>query len=92
MLTFETEDKFDHCVATSLFNPNQSYQIVPPEVAKKFQKMTKTEFWQRNSPHLSNLAKNIPKLLQIGGKRAKNCSIFWRKIATSGNPNPNTQN
>ena len=37
----------------------QCYQIVSPEVAKKFQKMPKSEFWQRNSPHFSNLAKNM---------------------------------
>ena len=47
--------------------------------------MPRSEFWQRNSPHFSNLAKNSPKLLQIAGKVAKMCSIFWRKIATSGN-------
>ena len=62
----------------------QSYQIVFPEVAKKFQKMPKSKFWQRNSPYFCNLAKNGPKLLQIGGKVAKICRIFWRKIATSG--------
>ena len=50
-----------------------------PEVAKKFQKMPKSEFWQRNSPHFSSLTKNNPKLLQIGGKVAKICSIFWQK-------------
>ena len=62
----------------------QSYQIVSPEVAKKFKKMPKSEFWQWNSPPLSNLAKNSPKLLHIGGKVAKICNIFWQKIATSG--------
>ena len=46
--------------------------------------MPKSEFWQRSSPHFSNLAKNSPKLLKIGGKVAKICSIFWRKITTSG--------
>ena len=57
----------------------QCYQIVSPDVAQKFQKMPKSEFWQRNSPYFS------PKLLQIfGGKIAKFCNIFWRKIATSG--------
>ena len=30
------------------------------------------------------MAKNSPKLLRIGRKVAKFCSIFWRKIATSG--------
>ena len=48
----------------------ESYQIVSPEVAKKFQKKPKSEFWQMNSPHFRNLAKNSPKLLQIGGKVA----------------------
>ena len=47
--------------------------------------MPKSEFWQRDSPYFSNLAKNSPKLWQIGGKVAKMCSIFWRKIANSGN-------
>ena len=46
--------------------------------------MPKSQFWQRNSPHLRNLAKKSPKRLQIGVKVAKICSIFWRKIATSG--------
>ena len=57
----------------------QSYQIVSPKVAKKFQKMPKSEFWQKNSPHFSNLVKNSPKLLQMGGKIAKNCSLFLAK-------------
>ena len=46
--------------------------------------MPKSEFWQRSSPYFGNLAKNSPKLLQIGGKVAKICSFFWQKIATSG--------
>ena len=72
------------CTFYSHFLKEQSYQIVSTEVAKKFQKMPKSEFWQRNSPHFSNLlAKNSPKLLQIGGKVANICSIFWRKMGNS---------
>ena len=50
--------------------------------------MSKSEFWHRSSSHFSNLTKNSPKLLQIGGTVAKICSIFWRKIATSGHSVP----
>ena len=65
----------------SMFRAARLYSQKQP---KKFQKMPKSEFWQRSSPHFSNEAKNSPKLLKIGGKVAKICIIFWRKIATSG--------
>ena len=52
----------------------QSHQIIFPEVAKKFQKMPKSEFWLSNIPYFSNLAKKWPKI----------CSIYGEKIATSG--------
>ena len=65
------------------YDPNlyleQSCQTVFPKIAKKFQKNAKI-----SSLCLSNLEENITKLLQIGQKVAKICSIFWRKISTSG--------
>ena len=62
-----------------LFSQIQSYQIIYTEVAKRFQKMPKSEFWQRNGPHFSNLAKIAQNFCKLAGKQPTFLAFFGEK-------------
>ena len=54
-------------------------------MTKNFLKIAKIRILAETySLNLTNLAENNPNFLYIGGKVAQNCSIFGKKIASTG--------